>query len=204
MNSRVQKIYFEYLAKLILETFVPSDYINLELKDKPDLRMGDSIGIEVTRVLIDGEGQASGIFEHVRDNNIDSIDNRYLTTLDRIDYYLLQKNGEIIGYGPTNAMVVDSSPLNNSFSNKLRKTYDMSSVDIFMFSPMREWFEKDCIEEFMVWTNINGGDAFRRIMVYEYPCLYLYESKQLRVINLDHDKCLQCIMEAKQYAVAQG
>ncbi len=62
-----QKKYYEYLAKLILESFLPERYHNLRCDEKPDLRMGTDYGIEVSRAMFEGEGKASAIFSRIKD-----------------------------------------------------------------------------------------------------------------------------------------
>lgn len=197
-NSK--KRFYECLAKNILETFVPEEYSNLILSDKPDLRMGEGVGIEVTRVLLDGAGQASGIFEHIRGKG--QFDPRYVGTLNSLDYGLLYVNGKVEGYGPNKACIVDNEPLKREFMKKVNKQYDLPQVDLFMFSPMTNWFEEVLIDDFMQWTNGIQGIKFRRIMVFETVTLYICDTSchSLRMINVDHDGFLACVETAQNHA----
>lgn len=208
MDTRIVKIYYEYLAKLILETFLPDNYHDLILSDAPDLRANETTGIEVTRAMIDGEGQASGIFEHIRDKKINDIDRRYINTLDKIDYQVLTPNDTVVGYGPKEAMFINDIPLRRALSKKVEKMshYNMNTIDLFIYSPMDDWFEEDIVQEFMEWSVDKGGSLFRRIIVFEHSNLYEFETanQTFSKIMIDKCVCLQCIKDAKTYALSQA
>ena len=203
MNKHLEKIYYEYLAKSILETFLPHDYHDLILSDAPDLRINEKKGIEVTRAMLEGEGQASGIFEHIRDAKIESVDPRYLSTLNKIDYQIYAKSNTIKGYGPNEALVVNNIPLKKVLCKKMEKIpqYDVESVDLFIFSPGENWFEENLIHSFMRWAATREGVQFRRIMVYEYPYLYVFEisNSLFSKIYIDKNKLLICRSAAKAH-----
>ena len=46
-----QKRFDEYFAKVVLEKCFPEKFIDLQIADKPDLRYGSEIGIEVTNCM---------------------------------------------------------------------------------------------------------------------------------------------------------
>ena len=46
-----QKRFDEYFAKVVLERCFPEKFIDLQIADKPDLRCGTEIGIEVTNCM---------------------------------------------------------------------------------------------------------------------------------------------------------
>ena len=46
-----QKQFDEYFAKVVLEKCFPEKFIDLQIEDKPDLRCGSEIGIEVTNCM---------------------------------------------------------------------------------------------------------------------------------------------------------
>lgn len=46
-----QKRFDEYFAKVVLEKCFPKKFSNLQISDKPDLRYGNEIGIEVTNCM---------------------------------------------------------------------------------------------------------------------------------------------------------
>ena len=202
MKHRLLKTYEEYLAKLLLETFMPEDYSDLVCDDKPDLRMGENIGVEVTRAISE-EGQASGIFEHLKGKA--DVDERHIKTIQDIEYELLYFNGMVVGYGPSSATIVDNVLLKQAFKKKLQKEYPLSIIDLFIFSPMNEWFEEECIKEFFVWSNDNSSKHFRRIMVFEYPYLYVYDTlnSQIKQIEIEYINYSCCIDKAKRHVLAQ-
>lgn len=52
LPEHIRLDYHECLAKIVLETMFPSDFMDLELKDKPDLQNAEmQIGVEVTRAI---------------------------------------------------------------------------------------------------------------------------------------------------------
>ena len=57
MKHDLEKNYFEYLAKLVLEATMPDTYQNIQLQDKPDLLTGKNEGIEVTRLFFKNAGK---------------------------------------------------------------------------------------------------------------------------------------------------
>lgn len=198
MDHRLLKKYEEYLAKLLLEDFMPDEYSGLVNDDKPDLRMGDNIGIEVTRAISKEEGQASGIFEHLRGKT--DVDVRHIKTIQDIEYELLYYNGKVVGYGPSSATIVDNVLLKQAYLKKINKEYSLPIMDLFVFSPMNEWFEEECIKAFFVWSIDNSNKRFRRIMVFEYPYLYVFDTQNFRInkISIDRIKYSCCIDKAKR------
>ena len=158
MSHNSEKVYYEQLAKLLLETFLPNDYQGLTVSDKPDLRMGEDHGIEVTRAVYEGDGQASGIFQHIKMKSKDQVDSRHLQTFDKIGYELIELNGIIGGYSPREATWVNNELLKRTFERKAKiaKQYQSSTTDLFIFSPYSEWFEEHLIHAFMIWAeNLN-------------------------------------------------
>ena len=208
MDSRAINIYFECLAKNMLESFMSDDYHDLTLSDAPDLRMGDSIGIEVTRAITQEEGQASGIFEHIRNHNIKDIDKRYRDTIDKNNFQLVVKDDTIIGYGPQEAIWVNDQLLKSVFIKKLKKisNYNVGIIDLFIFSPGDDWFEEDVVYGFLNWAIENGGSHFRRIIVYEYSYLYMLETanSEYAKIIVDRVKSKYCASNAKAFALSHG
>ena len=55
MGHNDDKRYYEYLAKTILETFIPEQYSEIVLSDRPDLSIPGKLGIEVTKADIFSE-----------------------------------------------------------------------------------------------------------------------------------------------------
>lgn len=47
----VQKRFDEYFAKVVLERCFPEKFTDLQIADKPDLRSGSKIGIEVANCM---------------------------------------------------------------------------------------------------------------------------------------------------------
>lgn len=204
MNHNFEKVFYEELAKLLLEVFLPNDYQNLYVSDKPDLRMGETHGIEVTRAMYGGEGQASGIFQHIKLKNKDQVDQRYLRTLDNIGFELFVSDGIIGGYGPREAVWINDDVLRNTFIKKLSlaANYQLQTIDLFIYSPHSEWFEEDTIRGFMVWANNYSGSVFSKIIVFEAPYIYVYSNKNscFRKVTIDENLYRHCLELAREIA----
>lgn len=208
MRHNKEKNYYEYLAKLLLEQYIPDTYSGLQLADKPDLRMGDDYGIEVTRAMLPGEGQVSGVFEHIKMKPLIEAEQRKIKTIERLGYGLLVRDGIIIGYTPKSAFWVSSQELENSFLQKLEKSshYEgFCSIDLFIFSPVFDWHEKDMINEFMMWADERNNGCFSKILVYEEKYIYSYNTrnKQFRTIPIDKSVLHSCCVKAKQFALGE-
>lgn len=60
-----QKRFDEYLAKTILERCFPEKFFDLQISDKPDLRYGTQIGIEVTNCMPTRVAEAFNLWHRV-------------------------------------------------------------------------------------------------------------------------------------------
>ena len=69
----VPKYFYEYFAKLILESYFSEISIKFELSDRPDLTYGIKGGVEVTRTFIGNEAYAGGIITYSKETVIGSI-----------------------------------------------------------------------------------------------------------------------------------
>lgn len=105
-------------------------------------------------------------------------------------------------------MFINGTPLRRALSKKVEKVthYNMNTIDLFIYSPMDDWFEEDIVQEFMEWSVDNGGSLFRRIIVFELSNLYEFETanKTFSKNVVDKCVCLQCIKDAKTYALSQA
>ncbi len=60
-----RKIFDEYFAKVVLEYCFPKRFTDLQIADKPDLRCGNSIGIEVTNCMPKEAAEAFNLWHRV-------------------------------------------------------------------------------------------------------------------------------------------
>ena len=60
-----QKQFDEYFAKVVLEKCFPEKFIDLQIEDKPDLRCGSEIGIEVTNCMPREAVEAFNLWQRV-------------------------------------------------------------------------------------------------------------------------------------------
>lgn len=60
-----QKRFDEYFAKVVLEKCFPEKFTDLQISDKPDLRCGNTIGIEVTNCMPTRVAEAFNLWHRV-------------------------------------------------------------------------------------------------------------------------------------------
>lgn len=211
-NHNQEKTYHEYLAKLILETFIPEKYKNLILSDRPDIRMGDSYGIEVTRALYPGFAQASGVFGHIARKNINQVDNRHLALLKDLGCRpLVNDEGIVFGYVPNEAIWINDGALKTAYQKKVKK-YELAPLptarnDLFIYSPMDDWLEEDLVKGFMCWVDDTGKCPFENVIVFEYSYLYTYHVKSktfttFALKEISPEIFEKCYIKAKKYALS--
>lgn len=61
----MQRRFDEYFAKVILESCFPERFIDLQISDKPDLRSGNKVGIEVTNCMPARVAEAFKLWDRV-------------------------------------------------------------------------------------------------------------------------------------------
>lgn len=201
-----EKDYYEYLAKLLLERFLPDQYVNLKHADKPDLLMGDYHGIEVTRAILPGEGQASGIIKQLKTKRSKEDLSKSIKTKEGIEYSLLVSDEHIYSYYRETATWVSNQELKTSFLKKIKKASNyegIQTVDLFIFSPMPDWCEKDRVLDFMKWADKSNNNHYSSIIVYEEKYIYVYNinNKQFRIVPTDESIVDDCCVKAKEYAL---
>ncbi|NSB15959.1 hypothetical protein [Clostridium beijerinckii] len=63
--------YYESYAKIVLEELYPEEFVNLEIKDKPDLQMNDGeYGIEVTNAIDEDQREIEKLYVGIQYNSI--------------------------------------------------------------------------------------------------------------------------------------
>ena len=211
MKHDFEKLYYEYLAKLILEGFLPQEYKEIILADRPDLRMGENYGIEVTRALYPNQGQAKGIFNHLAHKSIYNVDKRYLKTMEKLEHELLISNeGKIWGHLPKEGVLIDDAVLRKEYLKKAKKhsqgVYTTLITDLFIYSPLYNWLEEEIIRRFMNWIDEIQECPFLHIMVFEYKYLYVYnvQTKHFETITVDEEsteKLYICREKARIFAI---
>ena len=208
MKHNTSKMYYKYLAKCILETFLPSHFWGIILSDKPDLRNSNGEGIEVTRAFFAGDGEASGRFQRIKDKPINEIDKRDLARLEQLDYEVLYINGKAGGYCPP-AQWCTLSEIQECFIAKLGKASTYSNTTcLFIYSPMFDWYEHGMIEEFTQWASELQKaleNKFSKVYIFEYTALYIcdLEVEEVTKINLEHDEIYKCCEKALDFVKQQ-
>ncbi len=79
-----QKRFNEYFAKIVLERCFPKKFSNLQISDKPDLRYGTQIGIEVTNCMPTRVAEAFNLWHRVAEQGTQTPP-RILERLEQLD-----------------------------------------------------------------------------------------------------------------------
>lgn len=205
-----RKKFFECYAKLILETFLPDKYRDLRCDEKPDLRMGSDHGVEVSRAMFEGDGKASAIFNLIKDKHIGCVSKKDLKKLEDLKYELLLFDDDIIlGISPMLDSEIDGREFKRIYLQKLKKFHnysDVSIVDLFVYSPIIDWYEENLIRELMDWIREQGECPYETVMIFEVTRLYVLNVKNrsmdiIPVRDASREKLEQCRLQAKEYAV---
>ena len=175
--------YLEYYAKMLLETYFSEDYYDIRKEESPDLRMGDTYGIEVTWAMFENQGQAGGILNHIKGNNVNQIDQRYVQTMSRIQTEILTRDdGVICGYVPMDRKNKASyKEIVEAYNKKKAKKYETAHTDLFIYPPLAQldgWMGKDQIEECFDVLSDDLENPFDHIIIFEEPSLYLFDVRQ--------------------------
>lgn len=212
MRKHMQsKKYYEYLAKLILEKFLPHRFYDLEISDRPDIRQTAQIGIEVTRTFFSNQAHAEGIFEHIKGKALSEISSQIILKLALLGYKIFECNGIILGYYPKEAVWVNTDSLKEAFINKLKKltTYQTKETHLFIHAPMFDLYDKEDIIEFTKWAaDLQKNSQFRYsdVFIYQVSQLFICHLKEKQVIMLPLDSCLvrKCCKQAKDIVQKYG
>lgn len=209
MNHSRNKDYYECLAKLILENCFGESYPDLKLGDRPDLRTSNGRGIEVTQAMFYGAGETTGLFRMMKMKRIKEVPIQTIEAFERRGNKLFVRNGIICGYIPP-AQWFSLSELQKCFKEKLTKIENYQGfefVDLFVFSPVFEYYELEDVESFCGWCQTEQRDKvkqFDRVFVFDEPNIFRCDLKKGLV---EKKECIdslyhQCCENAKAFADA--
>ena len=206
MSHNAEKVFYEQLARLLLETFLPDCYRGLTVSDRPDLRMGKKRGIEVTRVFYPGAAKAAGIFRRIKMRPVDGKVREYMDAMEALGYKAVEIGGVIGAYHPVDDVRTNDAALRNAFMKKVRAAvnYRVPVLDLFIYSTFQNCFDEDVILGFMQWVSRSGISTFSRVIVFEYPCIYAYlvKNRDYVKVRVDDEKYRRCCSAAR--AIASG
>ncbi len=206
MNHNYEKLWFEAFAKELLERMFPDEYYDLQLSDKPDIRMGDLHGIEVTRAFYANEAEENRLFDLIKDQIRDKRNekqNRIVAKIEKLGAKLLYTGeGRIAALMHSSGMVcIDGKQILQAVVSKESKKYD-GIVDLFIFSPaaqLPDWFDDYIVEDFL--TKLEET-AFESIIVYCDHVLHKYtrNSKKYECKHFGKEIYDECSRKASAYA----
>lgn len=212
MRKHMQnKNYYENLAKLILEEFLPQRFYDLKLSDRPDIRQADGTGIEVTRAFWPNQAYAEGIFKKIQGKALSDISRKEISKLDFLGYKIFECKGLFAGCFPKEALWVNIDPLKEAFSEKITKltAYQTKETHLFIHAPMFDLYDKEDIIEFTKWAADLQNDRLYRysdVFVYQVTQIFIchLEEKQVIILPLDSCSVLQCCKQAKDIVQKYG
>lgn len=140
----MQKRFDEYFAKVVLESCFPEKFIDLQISDKPDLRCGSEIGIEVTNCMPKDAAEAFNLWHRVEKQG-EQTPPRILERLEQLkDTVHLEGNELIWEQGSYVYDDIDNSPIKefvNAVANKAERLNsananyaEMKSYELFVNS----------------------------------------------------------------------
>lgn len=139
-----QKRFDEYFAKVVLESCFPKRFTDLQISDKPDLRCGSAIGVEVTNCMPKEAVEAFNLWQRVAKQG-EQTPPRILERLEQLkDTVHLEDNELIWEQGSYVDDDIDNSPIKefvNAVANKVERLNsenanyaEMKSYDLFVNS----------------------------------------------------------------------
>lgn len=139
-----QKRFDEYFAKVILESCYPKRFTDLQISDKPDLRFGNEIGIEVTNCMPKKVAEAVNLWHRVAKQG-EQTPPRILERLEQLkDTVHLEDNNLVWEQGSYVNDDIDNSPIKgfvNAVASKVERLNsananytEMKSYDLFVNS----------------------------------------------------------------------
>ena len=190
-------LYQEHLAKLILEYINPGRYGAISNSDKPDLRGSTGINIEVTIIDIYLERFASSLFEKLRNKTKYQIghDPKLKTVCKQLynkKYELIFIQDKVISFGPKEALIEDLKSIKEAYCTKANKisSYNSKTIDLFMYSPVMEWYDESEIEDFAKWVKETANQfpqLFEKIYIFAFKKCYEIDTMSsivsLHIIN---------------------
>lgn len=139
-----QQRFNEYFAKIVLEKCFPKKFSDLQILDKPDLRFGNIVGIEVTNCVPEEAAEAFNLW-HMVEKQGEQTPPRNLERLEQLkDTVHLEGNSLIWEQGSYVNDDIDNSPIKefvNAVANKVERLNsenaryaEMESYELFVNS----------------------------------------------------------------------
>ena len=184
MAHSSNKEYYEHLAAAVLEQYYSGEYGELIPQDKPDLRAGETLGVEVTQAMGNNEGKEFGLFRIVHGLKMSSIPERQLAAFERYGCDLIGfgEDRVVEGFIPSKASL-SLDRVKKCFCNKLgkMKNYpEQMTVDLFVFAAFLECKGAEELQKLCAWCS-NKQKANTRRTRY----LYIFDYDQICRMNLD-------------------
>ena len=202
----LEKDFYEYLARNILGSIVSAHFNEFEKAEDPDFRLGDSHGFEITRAFFDGAGKAGGDFRKIEMKNICEVSARDIKKFEENEYKALEHESLIFGYSAP-PQWFSLKEIKDCFTAKLCKieNYHTEIVDLFIFSPLFNYYEYEEIDIFCKWcqqTQSEHERKFRNVYVYDETKIFICNLiiGTTEAIDCDNDTIHKCCVDAKAIA----
>lgn len=124
-----QKQFDEYFAKVVLEKCFPEKFIDLQIEDKPDLRYGSEIGIEVTNCMPQKAVEAFNLWHRVAKEG-EQTSPRILERLEQLKDTVRREGNKLIwDRGSYVEDDIDNSPIKEFINAVASKVERLNSVN---------------------------------------------------------------------------
>lgn len=134
----MQKRFDEYFAKVVLESCFPKQFIDLQIADKPDLRSGKKIGIEVTNCMPQRVAEAFNLWHKVETHG-EQTPPRILERLEQLDEVQLDEGGLLWNQGTYSDDVnIDQTPIKDFLNAVYKKIERLNSCNA-NYTPMEHY-----------------------------------------------------------------
>ena len=203
------KIHYEYLAKVILETALPKKYHDLELKDKPDLYAPTGEGIEVTRATPPEDEEASNRWRRNIGKTLEEVSTSDLQRIDSLGYEFFLWDDRVYGVGAKEAEIVTTSEVERAFKQKCGKVHTYGeNVSLFIYAPIFDSYSIDMMKQFSEWAiGLQAGmpGKFNKVFIFDFETLFMCDltTSHVQSFSFPNDRIKQCVEKVRSYISTQ-
>ena len=84
----------------------------------------------------------------------------------------------------------------------------MKTVDLFVYSPVIDWYEENLVRELMEWISEQGECPYEKVMIFEVTRLYVMDirNRHLDIVpvrDASRELLDQCRLQAYKYAFGE-
>lgn len=180
-----QKRYEEYFVKVILESCFPDKFVDLQISDRPDLRSGTNVGIEVTNCMPQKGVEAFNLWHRVAKQR-EQTPTRIIERLEQLKEVEHDGTGLVWQQG-TYTDNIDNSPIKH-FLNAVEKKVERLNSNNADYAEMKSY--ELFVNSFIFIPNYQIGAVLERLQELNdkprrFDYIYLLTNEQkLLIFNM--------------------